>query len=211
MDNQLVKKQAPQPGTAPLVHEAVINVIERYKYKGTILDAGAGKGTLSSRLKDKGYTVRACDVDAKWFEADGIEFTQTDLNQQLPYEDNSFDFVCCVETIEHLWNPWGLVQEFYRILNDGGKLIITTPNISSIFSRLRFLLSGRFLSFGKKNFDILGHISPVTDWQLRGMLSKTGFQNITIGVNAGWIPIIEIQLPVKHILTGNCIVAVCQK
>ena len=209
--DKLVKKNAPRPGTAPFVHEAVTKLLNGYK--GFILDAGAGKGILSRKLKDMGFKVYACDVDPEWFEAreDGIEFIQADLNQKLPYEDEYFDFVCCVETIEHLWNPWGLIQEFYRILKPQGKLIVTTPNILTIFSRIRFLLSGRFLSFGKKNFDILGHISPFPQWQLEGMLKKIGFEDVKVTFNAGWIPILEKQIPIKNILTGNILIISCQK
>jgi len=208
-ENRLVKKKATQPGTALLVHETVIGILTGKQ--GKILDAGAGKGTLSKKLEEMGFEVLACDIDPSWFEAEGVKVTRTDLNQGLPYKDKLFDYVCCVEAIEHLWNPWGLIIEFYRVLRTGGYLIVTTPNVLTIFSRIRFLLSGRFIHFGEANFNKLGHITPIPLWQFKGMLKMIGFENIRITFNTGWIPLLERQIPIKNIFTGNILVLNCQK
>jgi SAM-dependent methyltransferase len=62
---------------------------------------------------------------------------------RLPYPDNSFDFVCCWETMEHFnFNPVPFVRDLRRILKPGGQACITVPNLAKLDRRLR-LLFGR--------------------------------------------------------------------
>lgn len=62
-----------------------------------------------------------CDIDH--FDAEKDRF---------PYDDQSFDTVLCCELIEHLFqDPMHLMSEVNRILEPGGHLVLTTPNIAS--------------------------------------------------------------------------------
>ncbi|VEU40965.1 unnamed protein product [Pseudo-nitzschia multistriata] len=53
-----------------------------------------------------------------------------DLNDDpvLPYEDNSFDVVTCVVSIDYLVEPIKVLQEVRRVLRPGGKVIISQSN-----------------------------------------------------------------------------------
>lgn len=53
-----------------------------------------------------------------------------DLNQNptLPYEDNSFDVVTCVVSIDYLTQPIAVLKEVHRVLRPGGKVIISQSN-----------------------------------------------------------------------------------
>lgn len=46
-------------------------------------------------------------------------------------EKESFDGVLCCHVLEHLKNPYEAIEEFYRILKKGGKLIIVLPHSRS--------------------------------------------------------------------------------
>ena len=46
------------------------------------------------------------------------------------YKDNEFDYVLCVEVIEHVPNPALLVKEIARVVKAGGKVVIATPDYS---------------------------------------------------------------------------------
>lgn len=139
----------PRPDTARFVHETVLALL-RNETRGKMLDAGAGEGALSSKMKQLGFDVEACDFNSERFRLQTIKCITVDLNKALPYPDNSFDFCVCVEVIEHLHDPWHLISEFNRILKRNGELIITTPNIHSIPSRLRFLFYGEHSYFAYK-------------------------------------------------------------
>ncbi len=116
---------------------------------GRLLDSPCGEGALSHALRERGHEVWASDLDPKVFakERGGIRFDVVDLNQSLPYPDVFFDAVVSLEGIEHLEMPAFCLQEFARILRPGGRLVLSTPNVNKIQSRLFYFLGGQFGGF----------------------------------------------------------------
>ncbi len=47
----------------------------------------------------------------------------------LPAENEAFDVVLSLETLEHMPNPANFVEELHRVLKPDGELILSTPNI----------------------------------------------------------------------------------
>jgi len=45
----------------------------------------------------------------------------------IPFKDNVFDTVICTQVIEHVPRPWLVVHEIYRVLKEGGHLLLSTP------------------------------------------------------------------------------------
>jgi SAM-dependent methyltransferase len=115
---------------------------------GTVLDVGTGDGRLSSYLDSLGYTMHACDClpETDW-KLKHISYTQCNIAQGLPFEDETFDYVVCTEVIEHMENPFALCREIRRVLRPGGAVIMSTPNILNMRSRFKFLLDGSFLFY----------------------------------------------------------------
>ncbi len=157
------------------LHQRILELLEK-EDSGLLLDAPTGTGKLSYILKEKGFDVIAGDIDEDVVQDKNIQFKKIDLNASLPFGDHSLDFVINVEGLEHLENPHYTIKEFARVLKSGGKLIITTPNVLNIFSRLRYFLIGYHEHFGdyyadENNFYVL-HINPVgfpeIDFALRG-------------------------------------------
>lgn len=115
---------------------------------GRVLDAPCGEGILASNLAALGHEVWACDLNpTALVPTDGIRFDVVDLNAPLPYADSFFDAVVSLEGIEHLEVPALCLQEFARVLRAGGRLVLSTPNINNIQSRLHYFLIGRFPGF----------------------------------------------------------------
>jgi 2-polyprenyl-3-methyl-5-hydroxy-6-metoxy-1,4-benzoquinol methylase len=152
--------------------------------KGTVLDAGTGKGTLARSLGAAGFRVYACDILPERFgqPTEGVQFQEADLNAPLLYCDKTFNYVCCTEVIEHVENPFALLREFRRILKEGGLLFLSTPNVLNVSSRVRFLLEGAYeffkypvLEWARTGTGDL-HLYPIRYHELEYYLAHSGFE-----------------------------------
>lgn len=176
---------------APGTQEKVLSIIKTMP-PGRLLDAPAGEGALSQKLSGS-HDVVAVDIDEHYFKLTGIPFKKVDLNKELPFENDSFDYVVSIEGIEHLENPFLCVREFARVLRPEGSLIITTPNIMSIKSRTRFFFYSYydFFRFIKLGDDFRHtppeyeheHINPMTFNELRYALNKASLGIVNIYTN----------------------------
>lgn len=160
------------------LHHKVLSLLNS-EVPGRILDAPCGTGLFSRFLKDKGFSVLASDINQDFFMGHDINFQKADLDRNLPFENQSFDYITCLEGLEHLENPHHLLREFHRVLKIGAKLIITTPNTLSVYSRFRYFLIGYFDFFGGYYADVSNfyvfHINPVGFPELYHVLTKNGF------------------------------------
>ena len=106
-----------------------------------VLDLGCRSGALSRHFLD-GNEVVGLDVDrvalAKAAEL-GIEPVVANVEEPLPFEDESFDAVVAGELLEHLRFPDAVVSEARRVLRPGGVIVGSVPNAFRLQSRLRFL------------------------------------------------------------------------
>lgn len=55
---------------------------------------------------------------------------------QLPLVDKSIDFALVVHALEHTSSPKEMIREVWRVLADGGQLLLIVPNRSGIWSRV---------------------------------------------------------------------------
>jgi SAM-dependent methyltransferase len=163
---------------------------------GKALDLGAGQGAISQALKDRGFEVTATDVNTAQFRASGVPCLKLDLNRPLPFPDGSFDLVMAIEILEHLESPRAFLREIFRLVRPGGLAVVTTPNITSLPSRVLFLATGWFDLFvptRKRLVDPLdagadGHITPLPAWLLRYDLRETGFGLERTGYSMAYVP-----------------------
>ncbi len=163
--------------------EKVFHILEKLP-RGRLVDLGAGSGYTSLRLSDMGFEVRACDVNTDQFLPAGIPCVRADLNRGLPEADASARTVLALEIIEHLENPQAFLRDVARVLEPGGHCLLSTPNISSLPSRLRYLLKGEFTHFYRQKRRIQdpfcaeasGHVSPLLPWLFTFFLDKAGLE-----------------------------------
>lgn len=152
------------------------------------LDVGAGQGQLISRMRDRfPFTSHACDYHADRFNVADIEILEVNLNKDtLPYPDSHFDLITCSEVVEHLDNYRRLLAEMHRVAKPGALVIITTPNVINLKSRVKNLWSGFPNLFGplpiKRDefYSCGGHISQIPFFYLAQALYEHDFKNVTL-------------------------------
>lgn len=111
---------------------------------GVLLDIPCGSGWLSRELTQPEWEYHGADIGG---ECALDNFLCADLNTPLPYTNDFFDYVACLEGLEHIENYHHVLREFARVLKRGGCLLISTPNPLCIKSRIRFFWQGTFLGF----------------------------------------------------------------
>ena len=94
-----------------------------------ILEVGSGAGRFTELLADKAqelYSVdasEAIDYNKKNNSRfNNIQFTQADLFN-IPFEDNTFDYVICIGVIQHTPNTTDAIKNLWKKVKPGGKLI----------------------------------------------------------------------------------------
>jgi len=119
-----------------------------------------------------------------------VAYRECDINVALPYENESFDYVVCLEIIEHVDDPFALSRECRRELRKNGSLYISTPNILNMRSRMKFLLDGSFLFFNlppmeweERDGRPSVHVHPICYHELEYYLFRAGLNVVEAFTN----------------------------
>lgn len=177
-----------KPITMPGTHQRFLKFFRQKEEPVSmkVLDMGAGHGAFSQKLYEMGYQVYACDLFPQLFQFSPVECAKVDITRPFPYPDNFFDLIIAIEVSEHIIDHENFFSESGRILKSDGKLYITTPNILSLKSRMRFLFSGFLQAFKPlelKNYDGLQHVASLTLDQYNYVAVKNSFQTAELNID----------------------------
>lgn len=182
----MIEAVGPREQTSRNTHATVTRLLLAEPECRKVLDIPCGEGALCARLRGLGVEVQAADLLPQRA-LPGIPFVQADMNARLPFTDGTFDAVACVDGIEHLERPFDFVRECRRVVRPGGALVLSTPNISALRSRWRWLLTG-FHNKGKTPLDEGAaspwhHVNLLSFPELRYLLHRNGFRITAIAAN----------------------------
>ena len=109
-----------------------------------VLDLGCGNGELLAHLRDhkgcSGYGIEIADANVQACVQRGINVIQLNLEDGLAlFDDNSFDVVLQLDTLQHLHHTERMLRETARVGRIG---IVSFPNFAHWPNRLQ-VLSGR--------------------------------------------------------------------
>ena len=100
---------------------------------GTVLEIGCGEGYGIKELAGKSSRYIAVDkfetiIEESLMKSNNIEFHKMEIPPLSNIASNSIDFVVTFQVIEHIVDDVFFLKEIYRVLKEGGKLLLTTPN-----------------------------------------------------------------------------------
>lgn len=163
----------------------------------TALDVGTGTGRHALKLAQRGIAVTAIDqsqemlaVAQKAAHAAGlsIDFRQASLDYALPFAQEQFDFLMCALMLCHFPDLAHATQEFFRVLQPAGYLLITAfhPDAiergwrtNAIIEGIQYLLpnmphtrTGYIEALTSAEFDIIKVIDALVNEAPDGYLSE---------------------------------------
>lgn len=121
-----------------------------------VLDIGCGNGYVLAQYARFGADVTGVDLTStaielsrKRFEIAGLQGSFVEIDgQSLPFPDEYFDIVCSMGVLHHISNPKPMVNEMFRVMKPGGRLIVMLYHRHSwknlVLLRLRRLFDPKF-------------------------------------------------------------------
>lgn len=174
------------PGT----YEAILKLIRPIRGL-RILDIPCGTGGFVKQMNSEDAICFGVDLDVS---AACIPIVVANMNDSLPFANESFDVITCVEGVEHVHDAFYLLQECHRLLRPGGRLILSTPNLQNMRSRIKFLLRGTLFWFDTYAIKSVGHINVIPFFLLKHILKTTGFCRISVQGNRKVFPYLPASL-----------------
>jgi len=137
------------------------------------LDIGCGRGEMLRRIRDEWQPASLSGIDA-------IDWLDEDLRADVAFhtiaaedadELSIADRVLLIEVIEHLEAPWSALRKAARLVAPGGWLVVSTPNLATLRTRLELTVRGNLTSF-RPSYD--PHISPALPHVTTRILREEG-------------------------------------
>lgn len=139
--------------------------------QGRLLDFGCGSGSFLRRMHDEGWQVVGIDSSPAVVERIRTQMGLRALAGSLPHPElaaGSFDVITMWQVLEHVHRPLEVLGEARRLLAEGGRLVISVPDIDS----------RPFRWFGPDWFglDLPRHLTHFSTATLRRMVEQAGFR-----------------------------------
>ena len=196
-------------------------LVPRPRANGRILELGCYMQITPFLHQYRGYSeVRgayygaAGRIDRKIARVRGKPFeVSVDLfdaeRDRYPYEGGRFETVLVCELIEHLVrDPMHLLLECHRVIEEGGHLIVTTPNVASLTSVARALhgydnpqISSHYRPPRQGAPEELPHVREYTAFEVRTALEAAGFEIERLFTEP--IAGLEMNWPIWNFLEDN--------
>jgi len=136
----------------------------KFSEHSRILDIGCADGPFLPTLNHYARSIVANDINEEFIRESKnlvvnklknvkkINLACSD-GQALPFRDNKFDLVFCLEVLEHVKNPNQFINEIFRVLRRNGILICTLPVEIGISLLIRTLI-GKMVNFKRPKYSL---------------------------------------------------------
>ena len=111
--------------------------------RARVLDLGCAGGFMAEAMHDRGANVTGIDPAAHLIDiarahskTHGRQISyDVGVGEDLPYDDDAFDLVVCVDVLEHVQSLSDVLKEVSRVLRSGGAFLFDTIN-NTVLARL---------------------------------------------------------------------------
>lgn len=137
-----------------------------------ILEIGFGDGFLANLLSNRGNNITGIDISYTRAQIASKKVPKANFvigyAESLTFITNAFDYVICVETLEHIPKYEKTIREVYAVLKPGGIFLITVP-----YKDLKIEIK---CPYCLKKFHPYGHINFFDRNKLNSVLENNDFE-----------------------------------
>lgn len=144
----------------PMYNE-ILRRIEKANVRA-LLDIGCGTGNVLARLMNTDISLLGIDISDKMIEVATGRLGErarliTGDAENLPYADESVDFIVCNASFHHYSHPQKVLSEMYRVLIPDGILLIGDPQAPALIRvimniGMKYSNSGDYKLYSKSEF-----------------------------------------------------------
>ena len=143
-----------------------------------IMDVGCGEGLTAAWLKHRYKGAKVIGVEGNAELREGLrrkldEVHIIDLNKGLP-DVKGNDLILFLDVLEHLPDPLQVLKQAKGLLADGGKVIVSVPNIANLWVSGRLFWKGEF-QYGNSGILDRTHMRFFVRKSLEEMMTAAGF------------------------------------
>ena len=168
--------------------------LKKLSKQSRILDLGCGQGQVLDFLNKQGFSsVEGIDTSEEQVmaaERYGLQVYHSDVFDFIQASHQTYDLVLAIDFVEHFTRQ-ELIQLLYgikEILNEGGHLILRTPNGQGIFA-------------GQIIYGDLTHMTILTPQSLRQILRFIGFE--IVSMKESIFPSRGLKRKIRHMLWNS--------
>ncbi len=114
----------------PAFYSKYADALRPQNHDGPVLDVGCGVGQVVSRLKASGFRAIGVDVsepNIRRARAAGLDCRLYD-GRRLPFPDRHFASAGALNVLEHVEEPEAFIAELVRVVEVGGRVVLSSPN-----------------------------------------------------------------------------------
>lgn len=155
----------------------------------SVLEIGCGTGAFGASVKQQ----RGCRYTGVELMSQAAELARTRLDEvivanieqmSLPFPRENFDCLVCNDVLEHLVDPWAALRTLTGLLQPGGYVVISLPNVrfSEVVKDLVFRKRWEYREEGVLDRT---HLRFFTESSVRALLESAGLEVLQLrGINA---------------------------
>ncbi|WP_166243647.1 glycosyltransferase [Paenibacillus turpanensis] len=166
-------------GYSSFIRNEIIQLIqEPIEKRMRVLEVGCACGATLLAIKNKYQNTKLYGIELNPGSAaianQFASVSSANIEHGFNYPDEYFDYIIFADVLEHLNDPWAVIEYAKKCLKPDGKLLVSIPNVMH-YSVLKDLLNGKW-TYTEAGILDRTHLRFFTQHELVKMFDNAGFQ-----------------------------------
>jgi 2-polyprenyl-3-methyl-5-hydroxy-6-metoxy-1,4-benzoquinol methylase len=151
-------------------HSWALPLCKKSSPEARVLDVGPGSGAIGRELKEAGFNnLYAVEIDEHTRQELAGTYVQIEETLQ-PFAGQKFSLILLLDVLEHMSDPFRFYSVMADMLEPGGRILISVPNIAHW--SIRFTLLFGFFEYTNRGLLDKTHLQFFTRKRFRQMLAS---------------------------------------